>query len=278
MTDRLLDDHLVLERTAPGVHERTTDRTWWGHDALFGGYVEALAVAAMRAELDDPSMAVASTSVHFFRPFVDGPFRAEVTVERRGRSMANLHARLFSGGRLAGQAIAAFATRRARAEVQPISPPEAVASPIGPDERPVASALDIPTHTQFDFFPRLGAFRMGPAEGGPEPSVTRTGVEVGGWVRPRFATTVDASLVMMLQDLWLPSIYHHWREPAVAVSVDITTQFRAALPADGEDADSGVFVLLRTATSAGGLVDEDCEIWSSSGAFLSQGRQLRFVH
>jgi hypothetical protein len=78
--------------------------------------------------------------------------------------------------------------------------------------------------------------------------------------------------------VWLPAIYHHWREPAVAVSVDITTQFRAALPAEGAHASDGVFVLLRTAGSLGGLVDEDCEIWSAGGELLAQGRQMRFVH
>jgi acyl-CoA thioesterase len=277
-TDRLLDDRLSIERTAPGVYELTADRTWWGHDALFGGYVEALALAAMRAELDDAGMAAATTSVHFFRPFVDGPFRAEVSLERKGRSMANLHARLFSQGRLAGQAIAAFAVRRTRAEAHAIELPPAAANRIGAEEQPTSSALDIPTHAHFDFFPRIGAFRMGPTASEAAARAGRAGVEVGGWVRPRFATAVDESLVMMLQDLWLPAVYHHWREPAVAVSVDITTQFRAELPAGGEDASSGLFVLLRTAASTGGLVDEDCEIWSASGVLLAQGRQMRFVH
>jgi acyl-CoA thioesterase len=270
---RTLHDRLELERTAPGVFECTTDQTWWGHDALFGGYVEALAIAAMRAELDEPSMAAASASVHFFRPFVDGPFRAEVTLERRGRTMANLHARLFSQDRLAGQAIGAFALRRPRAEYRALQPPPELAYGIGAEEPPATSALGIPTHTQFDFFPRLGGFRM--SSGG---SVDSHGAAVGGWVRPRFETEIDDALVAMLQDLWLPATYHHWTEPAVAVSVDITTQFRGALPAAEQSAADGLFVLLRTAGSLGGLVDEDCEIWTPAGDLLAQGRQMRFVH
>jgi hypothetical protein len=266
-TPHLLQDLLALDRTGAGEYERTTDRTWWGHDAQFGGYVEALALEAMRAELDDPEMAPASMSVHFFRPFVDGPFRAEVTLERRGRTMANLHARLYSNGKLAGQAIGAFAVRRARAEHRALQPPAELSRPVEPDEDDAPSQLKIPTHAHFRFFPRVGDFVMG---GG--------GTEVGGWVVPRFDTPIDASLVAMLQDLWLPAIYHHWETPAIAVSVDITTQFRAALPPEGERAADGVFVLLRTAGSLGGMVDEDCEIWSRSGELLSQGRQLRFVH
>jgi acyl-CoA thioesterase superfamily protein/acyl-Coa thioesterase superfamily protein len=264
---RPLQDLLLLDRTGPGVHERDTDRTWWGHDAQFGGYVEALALAAMRAELDDPTMGPVSTTVHFFRPFVDGPFRAEVSVERRGRTMANVYARLFSQGKLAGQAVSAFAVRRAPAELRIIEPPAELALPVGAEEADAPSQLGIPTHALFRFIPRLGDFRMG--SGGPA---------VGGWVLPRFVTPVDESYLAVLQDLWLPAIYHQWPEPAVAVSVDITTQFRAALPLDESIATHGLFVLLRTAGSLGGFVDEDCEVWSPSGELLLQGRQLRFVH
>ena len=104
------------------------------------------------------------------------------------------------------------------------------------------------------------------------------GTEVGGWVVPRFDTPIDASLVAMLQDLWLPAIYHHWEIPAIAVSVDITTQFRAALPPDGGARPTACSCSCGPRASLGGMVDEDCEIWSRSGELLSQGRQLRFVH
>jgi hypothetical protein len=212
-------------------------------------------------------MATASASTHFFRPFLDGPFRAEVTVERRGRTMANVHARLFSQDRLAGQAIATFARRRTPAEFRAIEPPAGLAHPIGPEEAPTDSTLPIPTHGLFAFHPRQGGFRMGSG-----------GTEVGGWVRPRFDADVDESLVVMLQDLWLPAAYHHWTVPAVAVSVDITTQFRAELPAPDLRADDGLYVTVRTAGSLGGMVDEDCEVWAPDGRLLLQGRQFRFVH
>jgi hypothetical protein len=267
---RPLHDLLELERTGPGVYERETDRTWWGHDAQFGGYVGALALAATRAELAEPAMAPVSASVHFFRPFVDGPFRAEVTVERRGRTMANVHARLFSQGKAAGQVIATFGVRRPTAELSLAEPPDGMAEALGAEEADLASQRGIPAHEWFRFFPRYGGYRTG-SGGGPHG-------EVGGWVAPRFDTPVDASLILMLQDLWFPAIYHHWQEPAMAASVDITTQFRAELPLDGGAPARALFVVLRTAGSIGGFVDEDCEIWSAGGELLAQGRQLRFVH
>ncbi|HEX7097444.1 MAG TPA: thioesterase family protein, partial [Acidimicrobiales bacterium] len=202
----LLHDHLLLERVADGVHVRLTDRTWWGHDAQFGGYVEALAIVAMRAELDAPEMTPVTTSIQFFRPFLDGELRVEVEVLRRGRTMANAHARLFSQGRLAGQATASFGVRRARAEFVAAQPPrELHDAPLAPEEPDTPSRLGVPTHAHFQFFPRIGDFRIGSGSAGV----------VGGWVRPRFATPVDEALLVILQDLWLPAAYHHWREPTV---------------------------------------------------------------
>jgi hypothetical protein len=182
--------------------------------------------------------------------------------------MANVRAQLFSQDRLAGQAIAAFGLWRPHAEFRAAQPPEAlVSAPLGAEEPDAPSQLRVPTHAHFQFFPRIGSF-----------TISGGGTEVGGWVRPRFETPVDESLLVVLQDLWLPAAYHHWKEPTVAVSVDISSQFRAALPVDGEDASRGLFVVLRSAGSLGGFVDEDCEIWSPSGALLAQGRQVRFVH
>lgn len=277
---RLLHDRLDFDSVEPSstsgptTYVRDTDKTWWGHEAQFGGYVEALMLAAMQAEVrrtapaDAPEMRPVTTSIHFFRPFVDGETRIETTIERRGRTMANAHARLFSGGKLAGQAVTTFGLRRDRAQFRLIQPPrELVDAPIGADEASVQSGHGIPTHAHFDFFPRIGGFSIG----------SHDGSLVGGWVRPRFDTPVDEALLVMLQDLWLPAAYHHWTEVTVAVSVDITTQFRAALPYAGSAAD-GLFVTLHTAGSLGGFVDEDCEVWSASGELLIQGRQTRFVH
>jgi acyl-CoA thioesterase len=280
---RLLHDRLEFDSVEPhspelsassgATYVRETDQTFWGHEAQFGGYVEALALAAMRAELrrNDPAapeMRPVTVGIQFFRPFVDGKMRIEVTLERRGRTMANLHARLHSGGKLAGQAVAAFGTRREHAEFQLASPPrELVDEPLGAEEPDTPSIHGVPTHAHFQFFPRIGGFTPGSGEG----------ALVGGWVRPHFDTPLDESLLVMIQDMWLPAAYHRWREPTVAVSIDITTQFRAALPYAGPASD-GIFVTLHTTGSLGGFVDEDCELWSAAGDLLAQGRQTRFVH
>lgn len=252
---------------AEGVYEKELDETYWGHNAQFGGYAHALVLTAMRDALGDPAMAPATMSIHFVRPFLAGTFRCEVTVERRGRTMANVHARAFSGGKLAGQAIASFARRRDIGSFLALAPPPELARPPAPGEASVDPAMGIPNHVHFDFWPRVGSF----------PERRADGDRVGGWVRMRGEDVVDENVVVMINDLWPPVAYHLWEVGHVAVSADITTQFRGVLPAriaPGEP----LFVQLRTAAAAGGLVDEDTEVWTASGELLCQGRQVRFIH
>lgn len=254
-------------RVADGVYEKDLDETYWGHNAQFGGYAHALVLTAMRDALADEAMAPATMSIHFIRPFLAGPFRCEVVVERRGRTMANVHARAYSGGKLAGQAIASFARRREIGSFLAIAPPPELAHVPGAHEPPVDPDMGIPNHVHFDFWPRVGSF----------PERTADGNRVGGWVRMRGEDVVDENVVVMINDLWPPVAYHIWNPGHVAVSADITTQFRGVLPAlvaPGEP----VFVQLRTVAASGGLVDEDTEVWTAAGELLCQGRQVRFIH
>ena len=253
--------------TAPGIYERTLDRTYWGHEAQFGGYAQALVLQAMRDEVADPDVVPVSSSVHFIRPYGEGTLRCEVDVVRRGRTMANVHARAFSNDKLAGQAIATFARRREIAPLRMLEPPAELADRVRPDEAPVDTKMGIPTHQHFDMWPRIGSSVDRRADRG----------RVGGWVRMRSTPVVDERVLVMVNDLWLPAAYHFWDVGHVAVSVDITTQFRAPMPA-ALGAGEPVFVVLHTAASTGGFVDEDTEVWSADGVLLCQGRQMRFVH
>jgi len=254
-------------RVADGVYERALDESYWGHEAQFGGFAHALVLAAMRAEIADDEIVPISMSMHFIRPFLSGGFRCEVSVVRRGRTMANVHANVWSSGKLAGQAIAAFARRRDVGAFMAATPPPELASPVGADEPPYDPGMGIPTHRHFDFWPRVGSSIDKRADGN----------RVGGWVRMRDEPVLDELTLVMINDLWVPAAYHLWQVGHVAVSADITTQFRGVLPArlaPGEP----VFVQLRTAACAGGFVDEDTEVWTAGGELLCQGRQMRFVH
>ncbi|HRB04978.1 MAG TPA: SAM-dependent methyltransferase [Ilumatobacteraceae bacterium] len=62
--DRLgFDSVTELDGTPTVRYTRHLDRYWWGHNAQFGGYVEALAIAAAGDAIGDPTMAPLTLSV-----------------------------------------------------------------------------------------------------------------------------------------------------------------------------------------------------------------------
>jgi acyl-coenzyme A thioesterase PaaI-like protein len=262
----LLDQECELTARGDGVYERDTGRIWWGVGAQHGGYVMALAMTALDLELNDPTMDVQHCALHYMKPFVDGPFRAEVTVERRGRTMANATARLWSGGRMAGLVLASFATRRPIAEFMVATPPDV--APLGPDEAAPEPPFPVPTFDHFDLHPRIHD-----AHG--------TGTRrVAGWVVPRTPEIVDHRYLGLLADLWPPVIYHLWPPGvrAVSQSVDLTYHARSSLPRADLPPATPLLVALSTRGSMGGFVDEDVEIWTEQGELLAISRQTRFVH
>ena len=261
----LLHEHCTLTQQRDGVYERTCDKTWWGHGALFGGYVQAVALAAMARALDNAAQSPRSMTIHFLRPFSDGLLRVETTTERAGRSMSNISARMYSNDKLAGIAIANFGVWREFNEFRALAAPDV--APIRSDEAAIDSPLGVPTHGHFDMFPRIGTF----ARGGGD-------AHVGGWVVQRELGVIDHLLIPVVADLWIPAAYHRWTVPSPAVSVDITTHFRAPLPCEDMPPKAPVFVDLRTAGSIGGYVDEDVNVFSASGVLLAQSRQMRFIH
>jgi len=259
-----LREHLVLEKTGKGIFERVCDRTWWGLGSLIGGYAQALALKAMCCALDDPARQALTLSTHFLRPFVDGPFIAEVTVERRGRVMANTSAKLWSGGKLAATALASFGLRRSGPDFLEISMPDV--DPVRPGEEPVEPKVGLAAHDRFAMYPRIGSFEHG---GAP--------AKRAGWVHPRESTPIDEFLLAVMADLWVPAAFQHWSDPPGVAGVDITIHYRTPLPLLPENASPPFLVVLRSAASAHGYVDEDGEIWSPSGQLLLQYRQMRII-
>jgi hypothetical protein len=260
----LLDQECRLEARGDGVYERDCSRIWWGHAAQHGGYVLGLAMTALDMELGAGGMTVQHVTMQYLRPFVDGPFRAEVTVEREGRSMANATVRMWSGGKLAGLVLASVALRRPVGELISALAPDV--APYDPDEEPHEFGFGLPVHERVWFQPRIREID------GPGPG------RVGGWVLPRTPELIDHRWGVLLADLWTPAIYQMWPRSLVAQSVDLTYHARVELPRDDLPPGTPLLVVLTTRSSQGGFVDEDAELWSPSGELLALGRQARYVH
>ena len=98
----------------------------------------------------------------------------------------------------------------------------------------------------------------------------------GGWLRFADPQPLDAPALAMYADAWLPSPLPLLNGPALAPTVDPTLHFRAPAAA-AEIADEPVLAVFRSSTSAGGLFEEDGELWSRDGVLLAQSRQLALL-
>jgi len=256
--------HHHLTPAAPGCYERQLDRSWWAQGVVHGGYIHSLALAALENEIAATDLAVQQVTLNYLRPFTEGPFRAEITVERQGRRMLHASIRLFSNGQLAAVGLGCAAVPRAISEVALASAP--VVSPYDPDVPAQRSVrADEPITRRFEMHPRI--HRRGPG-----------GAQVGGWLVPTTAEPIDHRWLAIVADLWSPPFYRAWDKPYILSTAELAYCVRAVLPRDDLPAASPVLVVLTSRKSCAGLVDEDAEIWSPSGVLLAQSRQMRFIN
>ena len=257
-------DESQLDRTSAGVYEREVGRGWLAQGVVHGGYVLALAISAVETEFAQSEMVLQQLTLHYLRPIVDGRLRVEVTVERRGRRMANVSIRLFSAERLSALGVASVAQRRSTGEVALVAAPQV--KPYAPDENSAHTRAPTPIHERLWIQPRI--------KDGDGLHVSR----VGGWVVQRTAEPIDHKWVAVLVDLWAPAVYQAWTPRHVVSTVDLTYHVRHELPHQDVPAGSPLLVVLTNRVSAGGFVDEDVEVWSCAGVLLAQSRQMRFVN
>jgi acyl-CoA thioesterase len=230
-----------------------------------GGYLAAIILRALIAHAEEPGAPVRhprSLTLHYLRPPAAGGVEVAVTVERTGRRLTTLSARLEQDGRLCVMAVAALATDFGAvadyADPMPsVEPPDELFQP------PDAPAVP----------PIARRFRMRPAIG---PRVLSGADEAltGGWIA--FAEgpqPLDAPALAMLTDAWLPAPFTRLREPVGAPTVDLTIHFRSPDVIAAEP----VLASFRSRFSHGGFFEEDGELWSADGVLLAQSRQLALL-
>jgi acyl-CoA thioesterase len=263
------DRDTAVRRLPDGAFEAELDRAWWIVVGPNGGYLAAILLRALIETVDDAERAPRSLTVHYVSPAREGPVRIATRIERAGRSLSAVSARLEQDGALVALALAAFAKPRPSPEfadlhMPEVSPPESLPPLVFPPDRAV------PMREQLDSRRTFG-----------EPSLARaTHALAGGWMRPAEPRTADAPFVALLCDAWPPAVAQHRAlasaPPRGMPTVDLTIHFRAPVPADArpEDFYLGVF---RSRTLRAGFAEEDGEIWTRSGVLLAQSRQLAML-
>jgi acyl-CoA thioesterase len=250
-----------------GVWQATISDRWAVPRGPNGGYIAALILRALEGAVNDPDRAPRSLTLHYLRPPVAGqPAQIHVTVERAGRTLTSLSARLMQDDRVMVIALAAFAADFPTAADYATPPPDVGLVP--GRLHTVAPAPGVP-----EIALRIAAapvFGTGmPA--GKEEALT------GGWLRLAEPRIADAAVLAFYADAWLPSPFALLETPAPAPTIDLTIHFRTRLPHPGMAADTPVLARFSSSTSHGGFFEEDGTIWAPDGTLLAQSRQLALL-
>lgn len=256
---RFADDTAVTT-TAPGRHTGRIDRGWWIQRGPNGGYIAAIVLRAMCAEVGDAGRRPRSFTLHYLRPPAEGPIELETTTERAGRSLSTVSARVFQDGKLLVLATAAFADDRPGSlafddTAMPSVPPPAECPPLGPPP--------FPTLTLRDRYECLVAIGGDLFSGGPDALT-------GGWIRLADGEAADDLAVAAFTDAWPPAVFTRTAERIAVPTIDLTVHFRQAVLDPG----GWFLVVFRSVLSADGYVEEDGEVWSEGGHLVAQSRQL----
>ncbi len=244
---------------------------WRAGRGPHGGYLAAIILRALTLALDDPRRSPRSLTIHFLKAPDEGPLLIETTIERSGRSLSSLSARMTQNGATMGLALAAFSVPWRGPEwnelpMPDVAPPDAERRPgtLVPLGQGPAFASYIVLQRRFGGMPFAGE---------QQP------LETGGWlglVEPR---PLDALALAFFTDALIPTPFMRLPGPAPAPTIDITIHFRTELPRptpEGTAPDPQELVLARTHTTLTheGFFEEDAVIWDREGTVLVQSRQL----
>jgi acyl-CoA thioesterase len=251
------DDDTSVAKLEDGRYEANLSGRWNALGGVpNGGYLLAVVLNALKAEMPLPDPVVASAT--YLRPGETGPAEIATEIARAGRRVATGEARLRQQGREIVRVVATFADLGAadgRTVVR--SQPPALPEP----DRTEALEVPLPGVTIVDRFEYRSAAPPGWANGAPTGNS-----DLAFWMRFRDGREPDPIALAAMVDAAAPAVLE-LGEPGSA-TIELTVHVRAR-PAPG-------WLACRALTRhvIGGFHEEDFEIWDSTGALVAQSRQF----
>jgi acyl-CoA thioesterase len=265
------DRDTAVEPVAPGRFRARLDPAWWIIAGPNGGYMAAVILRAIQATVGDPERVPRSLTVHYVQRPQGEAAEIETRVERAGRSLSTVTARLVQGERLLAHAVAALSRPRPGLALQHARMPEVI-----PFERaelrhgPPSVGAVLPFHQQFDVRWAI-----------PETPFSGAGrARSAAWIRLAEPRPVDAPLLATIADSLPPAVFSLARERGEigpVPTIDLTVHFRAPLPPAGVSPEEHLLASFETRMVSEGFLEEDGEIWTAGGVLLAQSRQLAIL-
>ena len=269
MADLSEFDRAVAVAATGSAYDATLDAGWQIGSGVNGGLLLAVAGNALRATFADSGHPdPVSVSAYYLTASRPGPATVRTRLLREGRSMSTGAASLVQtdGGREVERltALATYADLSA--------PPDDVrttAAPPGlpPPDQCLSVADAPPTSLQHATFLDRLDLRLDPACAGFAIGRPSGRGVIQGWLRLADSRDPDPVMLLLAADALPPATFdlglYGW-----APTLELTVHVRAT-PAPG-------WLRIRHATRnfAGGLFEEDAEVWDSAGRLVAQSRQL----
>lgn len=271
------DRGIAVTRLDGGDYAADLDPGWVVGGGVNGGYSLAVIGNAVRDRLAEAGhVDPFSVSAHYLSATVPGPAVVETRVVRTGRRFSTVAATLVQevdGART--PRITALATYGDLDSAHDASTDAAAAAlhlalpvPALPPREQCARSSDAPEDVKrmAPLLDRFGTL-LDPATamwavGKP----SRQGM-IQGWFELADHRPLDPIALLMVVDA-LPPVTFDLGMPGWAPTLELTAHVRAK-PAPG-------WAVVRhcTRTVAGGMFEEDCEVWDSTGRLVAQSRQL----
>lgn len=258
-----LDTDTALEPIGAGkFRAQITDR-WNIGSAPNGGYLAVIATKAIAAVLPQPDPF--SVTTHYLAVAKPGPAEVITEVIRLGKGHSTAEARLVQDGRELLRTIAVFGDLGAISGPTNVTsrPPELPPIEACEHGRPAPSAPVIGERLDVAMAPGTVSW----TKGAPNEIA-----ELGGWIRLRDGREPDPISLVFFADAFPPPVLNlsAVRTPWVP-TLELTVHVRAR-PAPGF-----LRAWFKTRALIDGYLEEDGEIWDSSGALVAMSRQLARV-
>jgi acyl-CoA thioesterase len=258
-----LDRAISLTEVSANRFGARVPEGWLGSGRAQGGLLAAQVLAAMTRTVDDPTRAARSITVHMLSaPDAAAPYEIETTVERTGRSVVNLSARILQDGRPLVMGLGLFSTDRHGPDLDELPMPE-----VNPATPGRVTETYVPEFAH-PFAERMVLqHRTGPeAFSSPEGPMT-----TGGWIGFSDPRPVDEPGLLVMGDAGIMPWWVRLPEMRPTATVDYTMHFRAPFPRT--DPDELVYAGMQTRLVRGGFLDWDAVLWAPDGTVLCLARQ-----
>lgn len=267
--DRADSDGGAPENASQAEFAAEVSPEWRAGRGPHGGYLAAMLLRALVETVADPLRAPRSLTIHYARAPQPAPVRIHTAIERQGRSLSTLSARMEQDGSLIALALAAFSVPWSAQEIAELPIPDV--APRDP-ERESGTLLfkGAPPFTRHLVLqPRIGAI---PFTGSEAP------MEIGGWLGLADERPIDALSLAFFSDALFSPPFIRLDEPATTPTIDLTIHFRTAMPRVSDpDPRELCFARFRSGLIHDGFFEEDGVIWAADGTVLAQSRQLGIV-